>query len=67
MRLLLVRGMKPGLMWSKCSNGHDLTLPGAYYYKADGKRECRECSNVTPKKKGKRALETWHEKRETSG
>lgn len=41
-------------MWSKCSNGHDLSQPGAYYYRADGKRECRECANITDKQRGKR-------------
>ena len=54
--------MRPGLMWQKCSNGHDLTLPGAYYYRGDGKRECRECSSATPKQKGSGRLDTWHGK-----
>lgn len=36
-----------------CSAGHDLTLPNAYIYGANGNRLCRTCVMANGHKRGK--------------
>lgn len=57
------------MMFTTCSNGHDLTRDGAYIYRTGGNRECRECAfaNGGARRKtvqrGSFNGSTWAEKR----
>lgn len=52
------------MIFTTCAEGHDLTVAGAFIYKSNGQRECRECNPKTKSRKQKqRTLGTWSEKR----
>lgn len=37
--------------FKECPNGHDLTLPGAFLYIANGQRVCRTCAASNARKR----------------